>query len=77
MEAVRSPTLRNSVCYLLKGEKQYHKAVLEAKRNRKHFQAEKLLTAALEEETNLLAQMKKIRKGCNTGTELPSSVESV
>ena len=35
------------------------------------------MTAALEEETNLLAQMKKIRKGCSTGTELPSSVESV
>ena len=43
--------------------RQYHLAVLRVKRDRKKHQAETLLVAAMEGDTQLLQEMKTIKKG--------------
>ena len=55
--------------------KQYHQAILRVKRNRKRYQAEELLAAAMEGDVKLLKEMKTIRKGRHAGNcELPNTV---
>ena len=55
--------------------KQYHLAVLRVKRDRKKHQAEVLLGAAMEGDTQLLKEMKTIKRGGGAiNSDLPDSV---
>ena len=59
----------------VKVRKEYHLAVLRAKRRRQEYQAEGLLIAALEGDISLMKEMKIIKKGYNNAvTELPEHV---
>ena len=58
--------------------RQYHYAILRAKRSRQQHQAEELLAAAMEGDVQLLQEMKAIKNGRNSGnTELPDTVGGV
>ena len=58
--------------------RQYHYAILRAKRSRQQHQAEELLSAAMEGDVQLLQEMKAIKNGRNSGnTELPDTVGGV
>ena len=55
--------------------RQYHYAVLRARRAQEHHQAEQLLAASMEGDVQLLKEMKAIRKGKKSGnSDLPDSV---
>ena len=58
----------------VKKRSQYHYAVKRAKASSYQDKAEKLLAAALQGDTDLLSEMKKIRKGGGGATELPDTV---
>ena len=60
---------------LLNARRQYHYAVLRVKGKRSEHQAEQLLVAAMQGNVELLKEMKNIKKGKHSNSELPDVVD--
>ena len=59
----------------IEARRQYHYAVQRVKGKRSEYQAEQLLVAAMQGDVELLKEMKNIKKGKHSNSELPDVVD--